>query len=343
MSTIEADLFDGLSSEAQAVRLTLGERAEIQISGSARHDGLYSLQQLQISDRVGNIARSIQLPDGARCSIRDNEALDRFLRRQQKGALASTWHILESRLRYVVLAVAICGLSVWALLVFGVPVLAQLVVKQIPPALEQQLGEKVLQNLLSLQGLFTPASREQEQLARLRKPLAELTAVLPQIAPEAKQLTFTIHLRSSTAIGANAFTLPGAVFLFTEQLLAVVNEEELLAILAHEMGHALHQHGLRLVVQSASTALLAGLLLGDTSTLASLTIALPSLLLNQAYAREFEEEADSFAARLLEKTGRSAHLLANALQTLEQTRPQHKLPAYLSSHPPTEQRIHSLR
>ncbi len=104
--------------------------------------------------------------------------------------------------------------------------------------------------------------------------------------------------------GPNAFAFPGGFIYLTADLFDYVHsDDELAAIIAHEMGHIIHQHSIKqmkdnrkLKVVELFTILLTGdPALGALSELTSIT------LLN-AYRREYEEEADLSAIEMLNKS-----------------------------------------
>jgi predicted Zn-dependent protease len=83
------------------------------------------------------------------------------------------------------------------------------------------------------------------------------------------------------------------------------------------------------------TALLVAGLFGDLSSIAGLSAALPTFLVQQKYTRKFEREANAYAAETLRARGISAVHLANILKRLFESggRSQSSLLDHLSSHP----------
>ena len=95
---------------------------------------------------------------------------------------------------------------------------------------------------------------------------------------------------------------------------------------------------------------------GDVSSASGLIFAIPALLLELAYSREFETEADDFAYEFLIKHSISPQYFADVMRKIMQLEPsgQHEPRAqseqvgksetnhrepYFSTHPDTEQRI----
>ena len=161
--------------------------------------------------------------------------------------------------------------------------------------------------------------------------------------------------RRGGVIGANALALPDGTLIITDQLIDLSeHDEEALAVLAHELGHVQHRHGLRQVIQGSILTVVVSWYLGDVGGWAA---SLPTLLLQARYSREHEHEADAYAVALLRENGISPRRLASMLTKLESSRRRGQavpdagpksspdktaIADYLSSHPATRERIEFL-
>ena len=104
--------------------------------------------------------------------------------------------------------------------------------------------------------------------------------------------------------GPNAFALPGGFIYLTADLLDYVHsDDELAAVIAHEMGHIIHQHSIKQLQDKQKFKLveLLTLLVTGDSTLGILS-ELASITILNSYRREYEEEADLTALELLHKS-----------------------------------------
>ena len=72
------------------------------------------------------------------------------------------------------------------------------------------------------------------------------------------------------------------------------NDNELIAVLFHEIGHLKHRHFLRRIIQDSMVTIVFASLFGNLET-ADLFLVAPTLFLDAAYSRQFEIEADRFA------------------------------------------------
>ena len=128
----------------------------------------------------------------------------------------------------------------------------------------------------------------------------------------------------------NAFSAPGGLIMISRGMVRLCkNEDELAAVLAHEIGHVENQHGLRAIKKGRLTsalttlALEAGKSLGG-SDLASVTEAfegsitdITGTMMNSGYARTTEFQADKSAVDILKGSGYNPAALVGMLQEMQ--------------------------
>jgi Zn-dependent protease with chaperone function len=155
-----------------------------------------------------------------------------------------------------------------------------------------------------------------------------------------------LDFRDAPSLGPNAFALPDGQVVMTDQLVSLVSDDdELLAVLAHEAGHHEHRHGMRRGLESSAAVVVIGFLFGDLSGTGSLSVSIPTLLVNSGFSRRHEREADEFAFALLPRHGISPDAFARVMARLsgdEGHSPAGPI-GYLSTHPPSDERIQAAR
>jgi Zn-dependent protease with chaperone function len=331
VTSLNARYFDGRTARGHEVRLRFDATGHVEITGI--EPGLrFALGTLSISSRVGNTPRSIALPNGAKCETDDNDAVDAALAAQSQQRYARLRHRLETAWPYI-LALFVCtAAAVWGLVNYGVPEIARRAAFAMPVEADRALARSTLEVLDHR--LFEPsqleASRREALEARFRSAVAALDP----------RYEFRLELRRSEAIGANAFALPDGTIVVTDALVQLAeNDEELLAVLAHEIGHVIHRHALRSVMQNSAVALLLAFAVGDVVSVTSLAAALPTMLVGAKFSRDFEREADRFALEFLRARHIPTYHATVILQRLEAAagRTPDGLD-YLSSHPGIEER-----
>ena len=147
-----------------------------------------------------------------------------------------------------------------------------------------------------------------------------------------------------------AYALPGGYIFVAPALVEMTGSDrnELAFAIAHEMAHVIRGHSIdRIKLEWSQKALSAV----SVATPAGRTVA-PWLRrvgvqwLERAYSREQEFEADELGARLMRAAGfdpRGCIRMLERFRRMEHTSDPMGLAAYLSTHPPVDDRIHHLR
>ena len=180
---------------------------------------------------------------------------------------------------------------------------------------------------------------------------AEIQALLEEItAGLAERVRNPVHQFEVSALGGDqptAFALPGG-FLFVAPALVELagrDRDELAFVIAHEMAHVIRRHAIdRLLGQKVITA--AALATPATRTLAPWVRQVGLQWLEKAHSREQEFEADELGGRLMRAAGfdpRAAVRVLERLGGIDAGADPAGLGAYLSTHPPVDERIRELR
>lgn len=331
MISFSATYYDGVTTEPNPVVVTLDEQGMLQVTGLPGPLA-HPLTAVRISPRIGSTTRSVTFPGGAKCEVTDHAALEELERRVGRGKLNRIVHSLESSWRWAAGAVVAFLLFAVVGAKWGIPLLAQRAADAVPPTMARDLGRGTLE---ALDGSLLTPSRLTE--ARQR----ELDEAFQQMATHYPELPLSLHFRSLRQ-QPNAFALPDGSVVVTDELVELAkSDDEVMAVLAHEIGHIHHRHSLRMALESSAVVLLLSTYLGDVTQLTTLSAALPAIYAQAHYSRELETEADTFALQYLKENGISRRSFADILRALEaasDAEPQHGL-QYLASHPPTRERI----
>ncbi|NLX19246.1 MAG: M48 family metalloprotease [Desulfobulbus sp.] len=171
--------------------------------------------------------------------------------------------------------------------------------------------------------------------------------VLENIGPQ----HFDYHFFVVKSDQFNAFAAPaGLVFFYTGLIETMKTEDQLLSVLAHEIGHVVSRHIAQRLEKSSKISALS-LILGA----AGLALGVPGLsqglltgsmaagqTLNLKYSREDEEQADRLAFGWMQRMQRDPEAMREMLQTMRRiTRYQigPGTPQYLLTHPDPEARL----
>lgn len=335
---IVADFYDGRSSRRHAVTLSFAAGSII-IAGEFGQRSC-KLAQTRIREDTGRGISSIELPDGALCEVRDTAALASQL--AGAGRASSVVARAERNWHWALAALAGAIVAIVAGYAIVLPWLAERLAPMIPDAVTQSISGAVLEGLESR--LLAPSKLTAKRQAEIAAKVADLADAGGGLPPH--RLLF----RAGPAIGPNAFVLPGGEMVLLDELVALAkSDEHVVAVVAHELGHLQYRHGMRQLLQSAVVSFVVGVYLGDVSTVAA---SLATLLLDSRYSRQFERQADLYAAHLLLATTGSVEPLVEMLQRLDEAHDKRRaaprdtssnVADLLSSHPDTAARIEALR
>lgn len=321
MVILQALWRDGKQPQAHAATLYRhDDELVLQRQAHAEH---WRLDEIRLEAGIDSLPDLLHLPDGSTLEVADRRirALLGGLSLADRSAhwLQQSWRAM---LLLSVASVAVLWLGYRYLLPASAAVMAQLV----PVGVEQAMADSTLR-WMEGSGLLAPSQHDD---ARRQQLQARLQALIPPDSP----YRYRLLLRDAPVIGANAFALPGGSIIVTDQLLQRIDDDnELLAVLAHEAGHVEARHGLRDLLQSSGLLLAVTLITGDSSTALA---TLPLALANASYSREHEREADRYAYARLRAHGLSPCLLGYSLQRISSAA--NSGPAWLSSHPDTGER-----
>ena len=157
--------------------------------------------------------------------------------------------------------------------------------------------------------------------------------VLGQVLAQASDRPETYggyHFQILDSNEINAFAAPGGFIFITRGMLRCAQHEDAVAaVLAHEIGHIQHKHGLQAIKKSRLTSALTTLAVegvkakggGDLAELTGLfqdSIAdITTTMINNGYSRSFEREADRAAVTIMERIGYNPNGLIDMLHVME--------------------------
>jgi Zn-dependent protease with chaperone function len=352
MDSIAALWFDGRSSRAHEVRVSLrpsarGPSLAIERAGAA---------PLQLSARevtwpqawsAQRAPRKLVVDLRAHGSLEIGDPLAFHAALAAAGGRPSLAQRMQTRWAAFAAVALVAAAALAVFYRWGTPWLAVQLTREVPLEWERAISRQVLQDL-DAQGLHAsrlPAQRQEALRARF-------DALANQVPPSLRPYGgYAPHLQLvfRSGLGANAFALPGGTIVLTDGIVLAADrapapDDALLGVLAHEMGHVMHRHTTRLVVEQGVLNVGLGLALGDLSTVVASGSA---LLTGLAYHRDHETEADCYAVALLRHAGVPTQPMADLLLAIDADAHAHTdAPAWttlLSSHPDTPARAMKIK
>lgn len=321
------------SSRAAGARLEKLPDAVLRLSTDEGHSETHALANCIVSARVGSIPRRITLPDGSLFETGDNDGVDALLGK----ALPNTARLVTGLERFHprLIAVTLAAiLAVWGLFRFGMPVLVEAAVAVTPPAVPQMMGKGVLQSLDM--SVFSPTALDKEKQHVLLDGFNALARLTPR-GPDGYSLNF----RTGGAIGPNAFALPDGTVILTDELVSLAgnDEEAILGVLAHELGHVEHQDSLRQLYRAGGFAAMLMFIGGDIGSGLEDVLAQGAGLAGLSYNRGQEASADRYSVELMHRAGKDPAAIARFFKLLAEKLGDKGGNDFFSTHPATPKRI----
>lgn len=201
---------------------------------------------------------------------------------------------------------------------YGTPWLATQLTRAVPVGWETALARETLERMDG--DLLKPSRLAPERQQALRARFDALAQGVPAAPQRYAGYAPALRLEFRRGLGANAFALPGGTVVMTDGLAETASrrglgDDALAGVLAHEIGHVVHRHTTRTVVEQGVLNVGLGLALGDVSSLLSTGGALVTGL---AYSRAHEREADCYALALMDRARLPTAPMADLLLAIAQ-------------------------
>ncbi len=332
----QATFFDGKTARAHEARCVFEDQ---RLTIEWRDQSIvYERRNYQISTGMEAGRCQIEFTDGARLEITDAKFTAEMLNQQHFHQRLPDK--LMRRRSFALPALLISIGAIYLLLTYGVPLTAAAIAEIFPKKTEVLIGQQISEVSIADKMLFQPSGLLPEKQARLQERLRLLCAT-DRACPE-----YRLSFRHSPSFGANAFALPGGEIIMTDDLVTLAqSDDEIIAVLAHEMGHVKNRHSLRRMLESSLKALV---LIGITGDVDSATSLLPALMFDLKYSRELETEADQFALDFMRRHCLPPDAFANIIERLndhhdKQQNNDRIFSSMTSSHPHAADRARTFR
>jgi predicted Zn-dependent protease len=202
-------------------------------------------------------------------------------------------------------------------------------------AYQQALGEAARKGALN---------RDAAQVARVRAIAQRMIPATAAFRPDAPGWAWEVNVITSKDI--NAWCMPGGKMAVYTGLIERLNvtDDELAAVMGHEMAHALREHGRERVSQALAQSLgvaVVGAALGLNEAALDLVNLVTNVTIALPNSRLHEREADRIGVELAARAGydpRAAVTLWQKMARAGGGQP----PQFLSTHPSHETRIREL-
>ncbi|HWI35871.1 MAG TPA: M48 family metallopeptidase [Burkholderiales bacterium] len=188
--------------------------------------------------------------------------------------------------------------------------------------------------------------KDAAQVARVKTIIGRLIPATAAFRDDAPKWAWEAHVLTTDEV--NAWCMPGGKIAVYTGLINKLQatDDELAAVIGHEIGHALREHTREQMSQQAITQTgigLAGALLGIGDLGQSLAGAVANVTLQLPKSRGMEKEADDIGVELAARAGYNPQAAVSLWQKMEKVAGGNEPPKFLSTHPPSADRIADLQ
>ena len=214
------------------------------------------------------------------------------------------------------------------------------------PTWENEMGDQEYKKLLRhfQRDILPPYHRASLTVHRVGARIAQAAqefAIEYNLPESARPFTYTI-VRSDIA---NAFVLPGNhVFVMTGLFQYVRNEDDLAAVLGHEVAHTLARHAGERISGSVIMSLLSrlALLVDPSGLLFAISMPTSTILRDLPHSRTQESEADQIGLHLAARACYDPRAAKRVFHAMQNESGKDGPPEFLSTHPSHKSRISRL-
>jgi predicted Zn-dependent protease len=169
-----------------------------------------------------------------------------------------------------------------------------------------------------------------------------------RVAKVSDRQDLTYHFKVLDNKDANALSTPGGYVYVNSGLMERADDDELAAVIAHEVGHIAARHSVQAMQANMATSLVAALVFSSVKTKKEVSqgaaVALNLVMLG--YSRGDEFEADKLGVRYAYRAGFDPYGMVHFLEKLQRENKENPLDkglVYLKSHPLYSERITKAR
>lgn len=209
-----------------------------------------------------------------------------------------------------------------------------------------QASLQAYREVLQKAGQGQELDRNPREVARVKAVAQRLIPATAAFRPDAPGWKWEVHVINSDEM--NAWCMPGGKIAVYSGLIEKLNltDDELAAVMGHEIAHALREHGRERASQAMATGLglsVLGAAVGASQGQLDLAKLMTDLTISLPNSRGFETEADRIGVELAARAGYDPRAALSLWQKMTKADTGGAPPQWLSTHPSHENRQKDLK
>lgn len=195
---------------------------------------------------------------------------------------------------------------------------------------------------------FDAQLRKQYAVSQDQAKVVRLQRIGERLAQISDRQDYQYHFVLIAKNEMNAFTTPGGYIYFFEGLFdKMSSDDEIAAVLAHEIGHCAARHTVKKFQAALGYDFVARLVLSSIASdtarqLASISSGLIANVAMSAYGRQDEYEADKLGIKYMRLAGYNLDAMIRTFEILKDNSKGPEMPTILRTHPHLDDRIKAI-
>ncbi len=329
MESFQGEFYDGQSSRKYNARISIDElNNKLIISHESGEEESWAIPDLRVSHTgdVSEVRRSFQ-----------HERLlhihGAHFRKEIRRVLHSkNYDGLYQKLVYAglavhaLIAVSILGIAA-AVYWWVLPLVAEHAVSILPESYDHSVGRNIYENLIQMEEIDSSKTELVRAFAENLKFNTETPPVISVVKSKEQ----------------NAFAVPdGHIIIYSALLDHMESYDELVALLGHESSHIKNRHSMKLLCRNLAGYLFLSVVFSDVNSIMTILADNAHTLRSLSYSRGFEEEADIDGLEMMFENEVDPEGMPRLFEQLKKVHGIN-VPAFISTHPLTDQRIEYIR
>ena len=323
----KATYFDGYSSKAQICEITFDSTSQQIIIGIDNEPVIWDTTNCTIQIVKGKLEIHLN-QDTQYIESNDANLAEAFEKKAPTIKSKSVFHqLMHAGFKIHLALLCIILGSLFLLVVYVMPYVAEKSVRFIPTSFDEQIGKTAFHDIL------------------IGETINEKKTVLVQAFADEMKLQNKRKIQFTVVESpvVNAFALPnGEVVIYTGILDKLQSYPELAALIGHEVSHVNYRHSMKALSRNLSTYIFVSAILGDVNGMLTVLGQNAAELQNLSYSRNLEEEADRMGLSILLENRIDPTGFIDLFSTLNENN-SFEIPEFLSSHPVTTARISDMK
>src|SRR5258706_12169829 len=202
-----------------------------------------------------------------------------------------------------------------------------------------QSADKAYSDVLGQAQKQNALDRDAATVARVKQIASRLIPATGALRPDAPGWKWDMHVLSSKEV--NAWCMPGGKIAVYTGLIDQLHptDGELAAVMGHEIGHALREHGRERASEQMLQQLGVQVLGAHTGVNVNLALTITNVTISLPPSRTQETEADRIGVELAARAGYDPRAAVSLWQKMDKLAGGSQSPQFLSTHPSNASRI----